>query len=81
MIRSDLRFSLPAGRPRRAQRPDAGEHLTDLQIADYIDNVVSLERRIEIEMHIEICTSCHNAVAVLMQVDEIIDAVFKEDFP
>lgn len=71
-----MRVNPPTGRPRRSPRLEGGEHLTDLQIADYLDDVLSSERRQAIEAHIAGCTSCRNAIAVLEQFDEAVNVAF-----
>ena len=56
------------------------EHLTDVDIADYLDDPEGCPRRLEIEAHVAECVPCRDTLSVTQRFDADMDAALMWDF-
>jgi tetratricopeptide (TPR) repeat protein len=56
------------------------EHLTDVDIADYVDDPEGCPRRVEIEAHVADCATCRATLSVTQRFDADMDAALMGDF-
>jgi tetratricopeptide (TPR) repeat protein len=56
------------------------EHLTDLEIADYLDNPERRSRRQEMEGHLSVCETCRNRIDAAQRFDAEVYGALVADF-